>query len=112
MLIYRLQTDYLDVYMLHWPQRYSPQSNWGQSLMYRREMEYRRRISFEELVSTMDRMAKKGKIRGWGLCNDSSFGLTKASAVATSMGALKPCAFQGDFSLLDRKSEEVRKKRE
>ena len=30
----RLQSDYIDVYQLHWPQRYSPQSNWGQSLMY------------------------------------------------------------------------------
>ena len=28
----RLGTDYLDVYNLHWPARYSPQSNWGQSL--------------------------------------------------------------------------------
>jgi len=26
----RLGTDYLDVYNLHWPARYSPQSNWGQ----------------------------------------------------------------------------------
>lgn len=30
----RLRTDYVDVYQLHWPQRYSPQSNWGQSLAY------------------------------------------------------------------------------
>ena len=26
----RLGTDYIDVYQLHWPARYSPQSNWGQ----------------------------------------------------------------------------------
>ena len=31
----RLGTDYLDVYNLHWPARYSPQSNWGQSLEYK-----------------------------------------------------------------------------
>ena len=30
----RLGTDYIDVYQLHWPARYSPQSNWGQSLSY------------------------------------------------------------------------------
>ena len=30
----RLGTDYLDVYLLHWPARYTPQSNWGQSLEY------------------------------------------------------------------------------
>ena len=102
----RLQTDYLDVYLLHWPQRYSPQSNWGQSLRYDKRGEYRRACTFEELVQTMDRMAKKGKIRGWGLCNDSSYGLTKSCVLASQMGMLKPCVFQGDFSLLDRKSEE------
>lgn len=26
----RLGTDHLDLYLLHWPARYSPQSNWGQ----------------------------------------------------------------------------------
>ena len=35
----RLGTDYLDVYLLHWPARYSPQSNWGQSLAYNPEIE-------------------------------------------------------------------------
>ena len=30
----RLGTDYVDVYTLHWPARYTPQSNWGQSLQY------------------------------------------------------------------------------
>ena len=30
----RLKTDYVDVYTLHWPARYTPQSNWGQSLEY------------------------------------------------------------------------------
>ena len=30
----RLKTDYIDVYQLHWPARYSPQANWGQSLNY------------------------------------------------------------------------------
>ena len=43
----RLQTDYLDVYLLHWPQRYSPQSNWGQSLRYDKRGEYRRACTFE-----------------------------------------------------------------
>ena len=30
----RLKTDYIDIYNLHWPSRYTPQSNWGQSLEY------------------------------------------------------------------------------
>ncbi len=31
----RLKTDYIDVYQFHWPARYTPQSNWGQSLEYK-----------------------------------------------------------------------------
>lgn len=100
----RLQTDYVDCYLLHWPQRYQPQSNWGQSLQYNYAGEYRRQITFEELCVTMDKMIKKGKIRSWGLCNDSAYGLTKCCVTAKQMGLTPPAAFQGDFSLLDRKS--------
>lgn len=44
----RLGTDYVDVYQLHWPARYSPQCNWGQSLMYHNDLEkyYQRKYTF------------------------------------------------------------------
>ena len=73
-------------------------------MQYNYAGEYQRQITFEELCETMDRMIKKGKIRGWGLCNDSAYGLTKSCVVAKKMGLAPPCAFQGDFSLVDRKS--------
>lgn len=38
----RLGTDHIDVYQTHWPARYSPQSNWGQSLAYKRQNENER----------------------------------------------------------------------
>lgn len=65
----RLGTDYLDVYLLHWPARYTPQSNWGQSLEYKTEMEMYSggRASFEEVAAAMGRLVDKGKIRGWGM---------------------------------------------
>lgn len=50
----RMQTDYVDVYLLHWPARYSPQSNWGQSLSYNQEMEkYYAPTPFEEIGDYM-----------------------------------------------------------
>ena len=109
----RLQTDYIDVYLLHWPQRYSPQSNWGQSLKYNLEREknpYWRAnggpTSFEDLCTSMEDLIQKGKIKGWGLCNDNSYGLTACTRTAKSLGTTPPCTMQGDFSMLDRKSEE------
>jgi len=105
----RLGTDYLDVYQLHWPARYSPQANWGQSLTYQPGMEDAAGTmgcSFEEICSAMGALIKEGKIRGWGLCNDNAFGLTACCEVAKRLGVPAPVSIEGDYSLIDRKSEE------
>ena len=64
----RLGTDYLDVYLLHWPARYTPQANWGQSLEYNwLNGQYSRGgASFEQIAATMGKLVEQGKIRGWG----------------------------------------------
>lgn len=107
----RLGTDYIDIYQLHWPARYSPQSNWGQSLAYAYDLEESMTgamggTSFEELCVAMGKLHKQGKIRGWGLCNDNAFGLTACCETAKRLGVPPPVSFQGDYSILDRKSEE------
>jgi len=104
----RLGTDYLDIYLLHWPARYSPQSNWGQSLSYHKDSEkyYTGNAGFEEIVGAMGELIKAGKIRGYGFCNDNSFGLTAAYYTARMLGVDPPVCLQGDYSLLDRKFDE------
>jgi hypothetical protein len=73
----RLGTDYLDVYMLHWPARYTPQSNWGQSLEFNPAVQelLGPQASFAEIAEAMGGLIKAGKIRGWGMCNDTAYGL-------------------------------------
>lgn len=104
----RLGTDYLDVYTLHWPARYSPQSNWGQSLEYRQDIEQYSggRASFEEIAEAMGRLQREGKIRGWGMCNDNTFGLTASSYAARALGVPPPVVMQNDYSLLNRRIDE------
>ena len=93
----RLGVDYIDVYQLHWPARYSPQSNWGQSLAYdikTDENGYWRNFggptSFEELCISMQGLIDEGKIRGWGLCNDNAYGLAGCTRTAKALGVTPP----------------------
>lgn len=109
----RLEVDYIDIYQLHWPQRYTPQSNWGQSLAYNMEHDsnpYWRGgggpTTFEDLCIAMENLVQDGKIKAWGLCNDNAYGLTACTRTAKALGTTPPCCLQGDFSLIDRKSEE------
>ena len=100
----RLGTDYLDVYNLHWPARYTPPSNWGQSLNYDFEQEnsmyYKDPTSFAAIASVMGKLVKEGKIRGWGMCNDNCYGMVASCAAADKLEVERPCVMQNDFSLL------------
>mmetsp|Transcript_120690 Transcript_120690/g.240337 ORF Transcript_120690/g.240337 Transcript_120690/m.240337 type:complete len:548 (-) Transcript_120690:6-1649(-) len=107
----RLQSDYVDVYLTHWSFRLSqPQQNWGQSLQYRSDVDpfakQQGQATFVEVVTTMDALVREGKIRGWGCCNESPYGATRLVATAKQMGLTPPCAFQNDYSLVNRRCEE------
>lgn len=105
----RLGTDYLDVYLLHWPARYSPQSNWGQTLEYVWEYgarEVPKAASFDEIVQAMDNLVERGLIRGYGACNDNAVGLMGMAGAARALNARAPCCMQNDYSILNRRIEE------
>ena len=105
----RLGVDALDVYLLHWPARYTPQSNWGQSLEYDWDLGQRAvpsAASFREIVGAMGELMKAGKIRGYGACNDNSVGLMGMHAAALELGVPPPCAMENDYSLVNRRVEE------
>jgi aryl-alcohol dehydrogenase-like predicted oxidoreductase len=107
-ILKRLGTDYLDVYLLHWPARYTPQANWGQSLEYNRVVgKYAPACtSFEQIAETMGKLMAAGKIRGWGMCNDNTYGLMASIMAAKQLGVPGPCVMQNDYSIINRRIEE------
>lgn len=60
-------------------------------------------VSFEEQVSSMDEMIKKGKIRHWGLSNETACGTMMMCKVADQLNAPRPVSIQNSFSLIDRR---------
>ena len=69
----RLKTDYIDLYQLHWPER---NSNFFGKLGYEHE-DKNEWNKFEDILYSLDKIIKSGKIRYIGISNETSWGLSK-----------------------------------
>jgi len=94
----RLQTDYIDLYQIHWPQRNVP--NFG-ATEFDPEKE-KTGPSIHEQVSGMAAMIKAGKIRHYGLSNETSWGVCEFRRAADELGFPGPVTLQNSYSLLSR----------
>ncbi|KAL4860207.1 Protein tas [Chlorella vulgaris] len=97
----RLQTDRLDLLQLHWPDRYAAVFGKNQ---YRADAHYDP-VPFEEQVAAVGELIKEGKVRHWGLSNETTYGVCRLCEVAARLGVPPPISIQNDFSLLDRRFE-------
>mmetsp|Transcript_14776 Transcript_14776/g.33605 ORF Transcript_14776/g.33605 Transcript_14776/m.33605 type:complete len:392 (-) Transcript_14776:92-1267(-) len=105
----RLQTDYLDLYQIHWPERYIPL--FGSSIFEPADKGHmlvpskKEHATVEEQVQTMGELITQGKIKHWGLSNETSYGVCLFCQTADRLGVARPVSIQNDFSLLDRRFE-------
>ncbi|WP_447593738.1 NADP(H)-dependent aldo-keto reductase [Aquipseudomonas campi] len=96
----RLQTDWIDLYQLHWPER---STNYFGQLGYRHQEQ-----DFTPLQETLDVLAEQiraGKIRHIGLSNETPWGTMKFLQLADSLGLPRMVSIQNPYNLLNRSFE-------
>ena len=94
----RLQTDYIDLYQIHWPERYVPSFGaWQYDPQKEREA-----TPILEQIEGMAAAIKAGKIRAYGLSNETAWGLAEFVRVAKEAGLPPPASVQNGYSLVNR----------
>lgn len=103
----RLSTDYLDLYYLHWPDRPAQRFGLREFFSLPDEMAPDGNYNevFLEILHTMYDLIKQGKIRSWGLSNETAWGTMKYIQLAERYDLPKPTAIQNPYNLLDRHDE-------
>ncbi len=96
-----LQTDYVDLYLLHWPDR---KTNFFGRLGYTPEDDSDA-TPLEETLSVLGDCVKSGKVRHIGVCNDTPWGVMKLLEIAGRTGGPRLVTVQNPYNLLNRTFE-------
>ena len=97
----RLHTDYIDLYQLHWPDRgWTDFKSLGQTRAIGNAGADR-----DETLAALDELVQAGKIRAWGISNESAWGAMDFVARANAGKTARPASIQNAYNLLNRKFE-------
>ncbi|MDX1598863.1 MAG: NADP(H)-dependent aldo-keto reductase [Marinobacter sp.] len=97
----RLQTDYIDLYQVHWPDR---NTNFFGKLGYAHNPE-EQSTPIEETLATLDELVKEGKIRHIGLSNETPWGAMEYLRLSRERGWPRAVSIQNPYNLLNRSYE-------
>ena len=97
----RLQTDWIDLYQLHWPDR---ETNYFGKLGYS-PVEDAHSVPLLETLEVLADQVRAGKIRQIGVSNETPWGLMRLLALAQEHGLPRMVSIQNPYSLLNRTFE-------
>lgn len=96
----RLQTEWIDLYQLHWPERST--NFFGQLGYQHKEEDF---TPLEETLEALTEQVRAGKIRQIGLSNETPWGTMKYLQLAESRGWPRMQSIQNPYNLLNRSFE-------
>lgn len=96
----RLNTEYVDLYQVHWPAR---STNFFGKLGYVHQDEDT--TPLEETLLAIKAHLDSGRIRHYGLSNETPWGAMKVIALADQLGMARPVSIQNPYNLLNRSYE-------
>lgn len=94
----RLRTDYVDLYQLHWPDRYVP----GFGKVHYEPAHERPTVPIVEQLAALGRLVTAGKVRYIGLSNESPWGVMEFLRAAREAGLPRIVSIQNAYNLLNR----------
>lgn len=98
----RLQTDYIDLYQVHWPDR---RTNFFGRMGYTFDEKEVWQDNIHEILETFSELIKQGKIRCVGISNETPFGLFRYLEESKAFNLPKISTIQNPYSLLNRTFE-------
>lgn len=97
----RLKTDRIDLYQVHWPDRYLPVFG---KLVFDHNQKREDNVPILETAGAMKELIEEGKVRYIGLSNESPYGVCEWVKACEQLGIGDRLAtIQNSYSLLDRR---------
>ena len=97
----RLNTDYIDLYQLHWPERHT--NSFGRLGYEHKENDVW--TKFEDVLGNLKRFIDAGKIREIGLSNETPWGVSKYLELSKEKNFPRMMSIQNPYSLVNRTYE-------